>query len=59
MKNKKELMDSIVEGNIENIFKLFYGLMNGDIDLENLSDEEKIISKCIKNECTDKHGSCY
>ena len=59
MKNKKELMNNIIETNIENIFELFYSLMNGDIDLENLSDEEKIISKCIKNECTDNHGACY
>ena len=59
MKNKKELMDTIIETNIENIFELFYSLMNGDIDLENLSDEEKIIAQCIKNECTDSHGSCY
>lgn len=33
--------------------------MNGDMDLENLSDEEKIIAQCIKNECTDSHGACY
>ena len=52
-------MNNIIETNVENIFELFYSLMKGDIDLENLSDEEKIISKCIKNECTDNHGACY
>ena len=33
--------------------------MNGDINLENLSDEEKIIFKYIKNECIHNHGACY
>lgn len=42
MKNKKELINNIIETNIENIFELFYSLMNGDIDLENLSDEKKL-----------------
>ncbi len=52
-------MDSFVEEDGERIFELFYGLMTGDIDLETLSEEEKIISECIKNECTDKEGVCY
>ncbi len=59
MKNKKELMNNIIETNVENIFELFYSLMKGDIDLENLSDEEKIIAQCIKNECTDNHGAFH
>lgn len=42
MKNKKELINNIIETNIENIFELFYSLMSGDIDLENLSDEKKL-----------------
>lgn len=58
MKNKKELMDSIIEENIENIFELFYGCMTGDINLENLSDEKRIIAECIRNECT-AGGDCY
>lgn len=58
MKNKKELINNIIETNIENIFELFYSLMNGDIDLENLSDEKKVISECIRNECT-AGGDCY
>ena len=57
MKNKKELMDNIIEENIENIFELFYGCMTGDINSENLSDEKRIIAECIRNECT-AGGDC-
>ena len=59
IKSRKELMDSFVKEDGERIFELFYGLMTGDIDLETLSEKEKIISECIKNECTDEQGVCY
>ena len=59
MKSRKELMDSFIKKDGENTFELFYGLMNGDIDLESLSDEERVIAECVKNECTDVHGVCY
>ncbi len=59
MKNRNELLDTFIKQDRENAFELFYGLMNGDIDLESLSDEERIIAECVKNECTDVYGVCY
>ena len=59
MKKRNELLDTFIKQDRENAFELFYGLMNGDIDLESLSDEERIIAECVKNECTDVHGVCY
>lgn len=59
MKKRNELLDTFIKQDRENAFELFYGLMNGDIDLESLSNEERIIAECVKNECTDVHGTCY
>lgn len=59
MHNNKYIMDKFIKKSGNQMFLLFYKLMRG-IDIpENLSDEEKIISKFIKNECTKENGDCY
>lgn len=55
----KELMDKFIEKSGKEIFSLFYKLMSGNFDLKELTNEEKVLSKCIKNECTSKNGDCY
>lgn len=59
MKSKKELMDSFIKEDGEKIFELFYKLIRGKVDINLLTDEEKILAECIKNQCTDKDGKCY
>ncbi len=59
MKSRKKLMDSYIKENGEKIFELFYKLTRGNVDLDFLTDEEKIIAQCVKNQCTDKDGKCY
>ena len=59
MKSDKELMYKFIKQSGIQTFALFYNLMRGNSKLEDLTDEEKIISKCIKNECTEETGDCY
>lgn len=59
MTERKELMDKFIEQTGTKVFVLFYKLMRGNFEIEELSEEEKIISQCIKNECTEENGSCY
>ena len=59
MKSDKKLMDKFIKKSGNQMFMLFYNLMRGNSKLEDLTDEEKIISKCIKNECTKETGDCY
>ncbi len=56
---EKELMDKFIKSNGKETFSLFYKLMTGNFKSKELTDEEKIISQCIKNECTSKSGACY
>lgn len=59
MTEKKELMNRFVKQTGTQTFILFYKLIRGNFEIEELSEEEKIISQCIKNECTEENGSCY
>ena len=59
MKDKKETMNKIIEQTEAQTFTLFYKLIKGNFKFEELTDEEKIISKCVKNECTDVQWACY
>ena len=59
MKSRKELMDEYIKEDGEKIFELFYSLIKGEADINKLSEEEKIISKCIQNQCTAENGNCY
>ena len=59
MKSRKELMDEYIKEEGKKIFELFYKLTKGDTDIDKLNEEEKIIAKCVQNQCTDKNGKCY
>lgn len=59
MKNRKKLMDRFIKEDEEKIFELFYKLIRGKVDINLLTDEEKILAECVKNQCTDKDGKCY
>lgn len=52
-------MDSFIKEDGEKIFELFYKLTRGNVGLDFLTDEEKILAECVKNQCTDKDGKCY
>lgn len=56
---EKELMDKFIKSRGKETFLLFYKLMTGNFKFKELTDEEKIISQCIKNECTSENGACY
>lgn len=55
MKGRKKLMDTF----IEQTFALFYKLMRGNFEISKLSEEERIISECVKNECMSPSGNAY
>lgn len=59
MIKNKELMDKYIKQEAAQTFILFYKLMTGEFKTEELSEENKVISTRIKNECTDKNGDCY
>lgn len=59
MTTDKELMDKFIKSKGKKTFSLFYKLMTGNFKSKELTDEEKIIGQCIKNECTSKKGACY
>ena len=52
-------MNEFIKEDGEKIFELFYSLIKGEADFNNLSEEEKIIAECIQNQCTDESGNCY
>lgn len=55
----KELMDKFIKSSGKETFSLLYKSMTGNFKSKELTEEEKVMSQCIKNECTSKDGACY
>ncbi len=59
MNYKRKLMNKFIKQTGTKTFMLFYKLMRGNFKIDELNEEEKIISQCVRNECTEPNGDCY
>ncbi len=59
MNKSKNFINKYVRLKGGQAFVLFYKFMRGGFDMENLSEEEKSVGLCVRNECTNPDGACY
>ncbi len=43
----------------EHLFRKLYGIVKGYYEIKNIGLSSSLNDVTVKNECTDKHGSCY